>query len=126
MNKLLNARLYTATAPKSQADRQAGVHVGADGYCLAETRETPLSYIILPNLFTDLVQRLRRAARGAFKCRELGLPRSLCTATTPHPLVDAVPRRRKKRYGEGLFAAPIMILAAVTPPTITNPALCYG
>jgi len=73
MNKLSNARPYT-TAPKSQADRQASTGVcGVDGYCLAETRESPLSYIILPNLFRSRSASAPSDAR-AFKRRKLGLP----------------------------------------------------
>lgn len=50
MDKLLRARLYIPIIRTGrQAGRQAGKQAcGVDGYCLAETGETPLSYIILP------------------------------------------------------------------------------
>lgn len=73
MNKLLDARLYTATAPKRQTDRQTGKHVG--GWILLSPRARlgkPLSFLYYsPSTSSDLVQRLRRVTRERSSTGEL-------------------------------------------------------
>lgn len=95
MNKLLDARLYTATAPKSQADRQAGKHVG--GWILLSPRAR-LGKPLFPILFSLNLFRSRSATAPsdarAFKysvnsTRYLTPPRS--------PLRSATRSKKQKR-----------------------------
>lgn len=76
MDKLLRARLYIPIIRTGrQAGRQAGKQAcGVDGYCLAETGETPLSYIILPiprylYIYIYFMERTSRATRKRSRTR---------------------------------------------------------